>query len=92
MINLSRWALQGFSSAKELEAVGLERLKKELQSKGLICGGTLEERAARLFLLKYVLLHLLRVRQFRSWPAPTPRGWLTEALRSTRAEIPPLKL
>lgn len=44
--------LKGFSSAKELEAVGLERLKKELQSKGLICGGTLEERAARLFLLK----------------------------------------
>jgi hypothetical protein len=46
--------VQNFSSAKELEAVGLERLKKELQSKGLICGGTLEERAARLYLLKCV--------------------------------------
>lgn len=32
--------------------MGLERLKKELQSRGLICGGTLEERAERLFLLR----------------------------------------
>ena len=30
----------------------MERLKIELQSRGLKCGGTLQERAERLFLLK----------------------------------------
>lgn len=51
--------LKRFNSAKELEAVGLERLKKELQRVGLICGGTVEERAARLFLLKDLPLESL---------------------------------
>ncbi|CAH8379397.1 unnamed protein product [Eruca vesicaria subsp. sativa] len=32
--------------------LGMERLKIELQSRGLKCGGTLQERAERLFLLK----------------------------------------
>lgn len=41
-----------FSSAKDMEVMGMERLKTELQSHGLKCGGTLQERAARLFLLK----------------------------------------
>ncbi|XP_061353006.1 uncharacterized protein LOC133297814 [Gastrolobium bilobum] len=41
-----------FNSAAELEVLGLEKLKSELQSRGLKCGGTLQERAARLFLLK----------------------------------------
>ncbi|KAI5423818.1 uncharacterized protein LOC127132125 [Lathyrus oleraceus] len=41
-----------FNTAAELEALGLEKLKTELQSRGLKCGGTLQERAARLFLLK----------------------------------------
>ena len=30
----------------------MERLKSKLQGDGLKCGGTLQERAARLFLLK----------------------------------------
>lgn len=34
------------------QVMGMERLKTELQSRGLKCGGTLSERAARLFLLK----------------------------------------
>lgn len=34
------------------QVMGMERLKTELQSRGLKCGGTLQERAARLFLLK----------------------------------------
>ncbi|XP_005078191.2 replication stress response regulator SDE2 [Mesocricetus auratus] len=38
-----------FSSAAELESLGLERLKCELMGLGLKCGGTLQERAARLF-------------------------------------------
>uniref|UniRef100_A0A1J3JPV3 Protein SDE2-like protein n=1 Tax=Noccaea caerulescens TaxID=107243 RepID=A0A1J3JPV3_NOCCA len=41
-----------FNSAREMEVMGMERLKSELQSRGLKCGGTLQERAARLFLLK----------------------------------------
>ncbi|KAJ6806966.1 putative protein SDE2-like protein [Iris pallida] len=41
-----------YNLAAELEVLGLERLKSELQSHGLKCGGTLQERAARLFLLK----------------------------------------
>uniref|UniRef100_A0A453FCZ5 Uncharacterized protein n=1 Tax=Aegilops tauschii subsp. strangulata TaxID=200361 RepID=A0A453FCZ5_AEGTS len=44
--------LATFSSAAELEALGMEKLKLELQTHGLKCGGTLKERAARLFLLK----------------------------------------
>lgn len=41
-----------YNSAVELEVLGMERLKAELHSRGLKCGGTLQERAARLFLLK----------------------------------------
>ncbi|RCV26760.1 hypothetical protein SETIT_5G272200v2 [Setaria italica] len=44
--------LAKYSSAAELETLGLEKLKMELQTRGLKCGGTLQERAARLFLLK----------------------------------------
>ncbi|CAL4962063.1 unnamed protein product [Urochloa decumbens] len=44
--------LAKYSSAAELETLGLEKLKTELQTRGLKCGGTLQERAARLFLLK----------------------------------------
>ncbi|GMH00421.1 hypothetical protein Nepgr_002260 [Nepenthes gracilis] len=43
---------EDFSSAAELVVLGMDRLKSELQSRGLKCGGTLHERAARLFLLK----------------------------------------
>jgi Replication stress response SDE2 C-terminal len=34
------------------QVLGMERLKSELLKNGLKCGGTLQERAARLFLLK----------------------------------------
>ena len=44
--------LSAFKSAPELEALGLDVLKAELQRLGLKCGGQLEQRAARLFLLK----------------------------------------
>ncbi|KAK8482987.1 hypothetical protein V6N13_022013 [Hibiscus sabdariffa] len=48
-----------FNSSKEMEVLGLERLKSELQACGLKCGGTLQERAARLFLLKSTPLEKL---------------------------------
>ncbi|ELW49558.1 hypothetical protein TREES_T100003334 [Tupaia chinensis] len=41
--------LLAFTSAAELELLGLEKLKCELMALGLKCGGTLQERAARLF-------------------------------------------
>ncbi|KAJ9539275.1 hypothetical protein OSB04_032008 [Centaurea solstitialis] len=39
-----------FNTASEMEVLGMERLKSELQERGLKCGGTLQERASRLFL------------------------------------------
>lgn len=44
--------LSKYESARELEALGMNNLKKELQRYGLKCGGTLQERAARLFVVK----------------------------------------
>merc|ERR1711893_348363 len=44
--------LSAFSSPEELASLGLDRLKSALMALGLKCGGTLEERAARLFSTK----------------------------------------
>ncbi|XP_026179645.1 splicing regulator SDE2 isoform X2 [Mastacembelus armatus] len=41
--------LSSVSSADQLESLGLDVLKEELICRGLKCGGTLSERAARLF-------------------------------------------
>ncbi|XP_068796252.1 splicing regulator SDE2 [Struthio camelus] len=41
--------LLAFNSAAEMEVLGLDKLKLELMALGLKCGGTLQERAARLF-------------------------------------------
>uniref|UniRef100_W5L2K6 SDE2 telomere maintenance homolog (S. pombe) n=1 Tax=Astyanax mexicanus TaxID=7994 RepID=W5L2K6_ASTMX len=40
------------SGVEDLVALGLERLKEELMQRGMKCGGTLQERAARLFSVK----------------------------------------
>ena len=45
-----------YADAAALEALGLDALKAELAARGLKCGGTLAERAARLFLLKHQTL------------------------------------
>lgn len=44
--------IASFDNAKQLESVGMDTLKAELQRHGMKCGGTVSERAARLFLLK----------------------------------------
>jgi Replication stress response SDE2 C-terminal/Silencing defective 2 N-terminal ubiquitin domain/SPRY domain len=44
--------LDGFASSQELEGLGLERLKSALMAVGLKCGGSLQERADRLFSIK----------------------------------------
>nr|XP_002736098.1 PREDICTED: protein SDE2 homolog [Saccoglossus kowalevskii] len=44
--------LEDYASAVDLEVLGLERLKYALTAVGLKCGGTLQERAQRLFSIK----------------------------------------
>ena len=44
--------LENISSIAELEALGLDRLKAALLAAGLKCGGTLQQRAQRLFSIK----------------------------------------
>jgi len=44
--------LSAFTSWEELASLGLDRLKSGLMALGLKCGGTLEERAQRLFMTK----------------------------------------
>jgi len=44
--------LSKYATAKDLEELGLEHLKCELTRLGLKCGGTLQQRAERLFTLK----------------------------------------
>ncbi|XP_040892624.1 replication stress response regulator SDE2 isoform X2 [Toxotes jaculatrix] len=44
--------LSSVSSVHQLESLGLDVLKEELMSRGLKCGGTLSERAARLFSIR----------------------------------------
>jgi len=44
--------LNKYSSIEELESVGLDKLKQELQRLGLLCGGSLKERAQRLYSIK----------------------------------------
>lgn len=56
--------LDDFNNAEEMEILGLERLKNELQIRGLKCGGNLSERAARLFLLKTTPLEKLPKKHF----------------------------
>ena len=51
--------LSQFKTSKDLESVGLDALKQELLLFGLKCGGTLEQRAERLFLLKETPLNQL---------------------------------
>lgn len=44
--------LGNYKDVKELEALGMDRLKEELYRLGLKCGGGLGERAKRLFAIK----------------------------------------
>jgi len=44
--------LSGYTTAADLEALGLDRLKAALMAEGLKCGGSLSERAERLISIK----------------------------------------
>uniref|UniRef100_M4CY59 Folylpolyglutamate synthase n=1 Tax=Brassica campestris TaxID=3711 RepID=M4CY59_BRACM len=55
-----------FDSAEDMEKVlGMDRLMIELRSRGMKCGGTLQECAARLFLLKSTPLDKLPKQHFK---------------------------
>ena len=56
--------VSSYASVAELEAVGADRLKAELQERGLKCGGTAAQRAARLYLLKDTPLDKLDAKHF----------------------------
>ncbi len=56
--------LQGFAGSAELEQLGLDVLKQQLQLHGLKCGGSLAERAARLFLLRDTPVSKLDTKHF----------------------------
>ena len=56
--------LSVFSSSEELMSLGLDRLKTALQALNLKCGGTLEERAKRLFYTKGMSLESLQSSAF----------------------------
>lgn len=49
--------LSEVESVGQLEAMGLERLKRALCDRGMKCGGTLQERAARLFSVRGLAPH-----------------------------------
>lgn len=51
-VNAIQLDLGSYKSVKELEAEGLDRLKSALKAAGLKCGGSLRERAERLFSVK----------------------------------------
>ena len=53
-LNVSRMCLDQINSAEELESLGLDGLKSELSKLGMKCGGTLKERAERLWLSRGV--------------------------------------
>jgi hypothetical protein len=48
-LNLSRMCLDSATCAKDLENLGLDVLKDELAKLGMKCGGSLQERAERLW-------------------------------------------
>ena len=70
--------LSAFSSWEELASLGLDRLKSALMALGLKCGGTLEERARRLFSTKGRRLSELDPSMFAK-----AKGGAKEAARET---------
>mmetsp|Transcript_12917 Transcript_12917/g.16304 ORF Transcript_12917/g.16304 Transcript_12917/m.16304 type:complete len:657 (-) Transcript_12917:288-2258(-) len=50
--DIRAYDLSSCNTIEDCEKLGLDVLKKELQSRGVKCGGTLQERAKRLFLVK----------------------------------------
>ncbi|KAK4301111.1 hypothetical protein Pmani_026724 [Petrolisthes manimaculis] len=74
--------LSAFSSSEELMSLGLDRLKSALMALGLKCGGTLEERAQRLFNTKGISVEELDPSLFaKSKPGKVTKGRETEKIK-----------
>ena len=61
--------LSGYTSASELEVLGMEILKAQLMLKGLKAGGSLTQKAERLFLLKSTPLEMIPKKHLGAPPA-----------------------
>lgn len=59
LLSQVEFCLEDYTSAEQLESMGLERLKEELMVRGLKCGGTIQQRAQRLYATKGVPLDQL---------------------------------
>merc|ERR1719187_1469711 len=73
--------LSAFTTAEELAGLGLDRLKSGLVALGLKCGGTLQERAQRLFLTKGKNLSELNKDLFAKHKPGKGRNEKTEKLK-----------
>lgn len=62
--NVSVGDFSSINEASDLEALGLEFIKEELNKRGMKCGGRLQERAQRLFLLKHMKLEDIDKKHF----------------------------
>ena len=83
--------LSGFASAADLEkAVSGDELKSELSRLGLKCGGTVSDRAARLFLTKDTPLDKLPAKVFAKKKGGTSKKPISSAnrLQSTQENMP----
>ena len=69
-----KFNLADFNSAEDLVLLGLEHLKSALTDRGLKCGGSLSERAARLWSVKG--------KEIREWP----KSILTPEMKKKIAE------
>ncbi|KAH0631052.1 hypothetical protein JD844_005133 [Phrynosoma platyrhinos] len=83
--------LSAFSSWEELASLGLDRLKSALLALGLKCGGTLEERAQRLFSTKGKSLEALDPSLFAKNPK-TKGSKRSVVLASRLGSVIPLQL
>ncbi|CAD5122490.1 DgyrCDS10913 [Dimorphilus gyrociliatus] len=79
--------LSAFSTPDELASLGLDRLKSALMALGLKCGGTLEERAKRLFATKGKSLDELDPSLFARTKTKEQEKKENEALRERHREI-----
>ena len=66
--------LTQYATAKDLEALGLEVLKMQLSSAGLKAGGSLTQRAERLFLLKSAPIDLIPKKELAKPVGAAPNG------------------
>ena len=55
---------QNVVSAQVLEKLGMDFLRDELNKRGMKCGGTIKERAERLYLLKHTAIENLDRKHF----------------------------